>query len=582
MDKIIVIGASGHGKVIVEAIELENKYTVHGFVDSFKQEGENILGYEVLGTESIIPELVKQGVTKGVIAIGDNWIRCQMYEKIKSLSPDFEFVSVIHPSAIISNYVKIGIGSVVLPSGKINTDAIIGDFCIVNTNANLGHDSIMHNFSSLAPSTTTGGNVTIGAFSAISIGANINQNITIGQHTVIGTGSAVTRHIGDYKVAYGVPAKEIRKRKPGESYLNYISINATFKAYKIENEKGLKKYKKVLETLNNSNPFYKIELLDTSDMLTHQLSYFVLKKEDKPIIVMPFYKRKIFLEEEETEYFDVISPYGYSGPLFDKDQVDSHLIKYFWNKVDEWYKKKNVVSEFVRFSLNDNFRAYSGTLIPSLKNVKGTIVSEDQQWEAFKPKVRNNYRKAVQHQLEIVMFHNPISEEIIKDFYDIYIQTMQRNNAHSQYFHYIDYFRNFINENPDSRIIAMVYKDSIPISTELILKGEDTLYSYLGGTLSEYFYTRPNDFLKIEVLNWARNNNYKYYILGGGREDNDGLYKYKKSFFSNDEDAIYYTGRKIVNPEMYTNLVAKKSDVDQIEDVDDITKNYFPLYRQNG
>ncbi|MEW7291830.1 NeuD/PglB/VioB family sugar acetyltransferase [Aquimarina sp. 2304DJ70-9] len=580
MDKILIVGASGHAKVVADAIELMGVYEIYGFVDSFKAKGEKVLGYEVLGTEKIIPDLFTKGVTKCVIAIGDNWLRFLMYTKIKKLVPDFEFITVIHPSAIVSKYASIGKGTVVLNSGKINADAKAGDFCIINTNSSLGHDSVMKNFSSLAPSATIGGAVRIGELSAISIGATVLQNLSIGEHTVIGAGAVVTQDICDYNIAYGVPAKIIRKREMGENYFNNTCTDTRFETYMIEDDEDLEKYKTMINALNISNPFYKTELLGTSDMNVHQLCYFVLEKNNKPVVIMPFYERDILIDGQQTSYKDVISPYGYSGPLFDKEEVTLQLLQLFWEEVDQWYHKRNIVSEFVRFSLTNNYKEYSGELIPSLKNVKGVILDEEQQWNNFKPKVRNNYRKAVQENLRIEIFDAPISLEVIKDFYDIYIQTMQRINAHDQYFFYIDYFTNFISENPNSAIIAIVYKESTPISTELILKDKDTLYSYLGGTLSDYFFTRPNDFLKIEMMKWARENDYKYYVLGGGREDGDGLYKYKKSFFPNEEDIVYYTGRKIINHEIYNDLSLKRV-VKDVLDPDDIRNSYFPLYRQN-
>ncbi len=365
-----------------------------------------------------------------------------------------------------------------------------------------------------------------------------------------------------------------------EDYFNDVDIEISFDAYKIENEEDLDKYKDVLKEINNYAPFYKTELLGTTDMNKHQLHYFVLKKNESPIVVMPFYVRDILVKGKKTPYKDVTSPYGYSGPLFDVGELDTQILKRFWKEVDHWYQEKNIISEFVRFSLNENHKEYSGELIPSLKNVKGVILEEEEQWSNFKPKVRNNHRKSTQEDIQIQIFNAPISLEVIKDFYDIYIQTMQRINAHDQYFFYIDYFINFISENPDSAIIAIVYKESVPISTELILKDKNTLFSYLGGTLSEYFYTRPNDFLKIEIMKWARDNEYKYYILGGGRVDGDGLYKYKKSFFPKDEDIIYCTGRKIINQEVYKELVLEY-DITDIEEPDNIKKNHFPLYRRN-
>lgn len=219
MDKIIVIGASGHAKVIIEAIELSKSHHIHGLIDSFKPKGRKLFDYEILGTEDIIPDLRSNGITKGVIAIGDNWTRFLMYKKILSLVPDFEFIKVIHPSAVISPRVKIGAGTVILPSVTINVDAEIGKHCIVNTYASFGHEGRMDDFSSLAPGVIAGGNVKIGFCSAICLGANIIQGTRIGEHSIIGAGALVLSDVGNFKLMYGVPGTVIKSIEKGEKYL---------------------------------------------------------------------------------------------------------------------------------------------------------------------------------------------------------------------------------------------------------------------------------------------------------------------------------------------------------------------------
>ncbi len=161
MEKIVIIGASGHAKVIIETVELNKKYQIHGLIDSYKPKGAKLLGYEVLGTEILIRNLTEKGIKKGIIAIGDNWCRYTMCTKIKQIAPDFEFVTLIHPTAIISKSARIGKGTVILVSVKVNAHATIGDGCILNTNSSFGHDCILENFSSLAPGVTVGGNVTL-------------------------------------------------------------------------------------------------------------------------------------------------------------------------------------------------------------------------------------------------------------------------------------------------------------------------------------------------------------------------------------------------------------------------------------
>ena len=127
----------------------------------------------------------------------------------------------------------------------------------------------------------------------------------------------------------------------------------------------------------------------------------------------------------------------------------------------------------------------------------------------------------------------------------------------------------------------MTYLEDKPISTELIISNNDTIFAFLGGTNAAYFKYRPNDFLRVEVIKHAIEDQKKYYVLGGGRKDGDGLYKYKKSLFPKDKDVIFYTGRKIINLKAYKEIIKQKkiNEIDVI--VEDITKNYFPLYRTN-
>lgn len=217
---IIIVGSSGHAKVVIDIIEKEGTYNIVGLIDSFRQVGETSFGYQILGTEEQLPAFVETyDLYGGFIAIGDNWKRYLVAEKIKALIPRFQFITAIHPSAQIARGVEIGNGSVLMAGAIVNSDSKVGNFCILNTKSSLDHDSIMGDFSSLAPNATTGGNVSIGAFSAVSLGANIIHRKIIGKHTVIGAGSVVLNDIPDFCVAYGVPAKVIRKRREGDKYL---------------------------------------------------------------------------------------------------------------------------------------------------------------------------------------------------------------------------------------------------------------------------------------------------------------------------------------------------------------------------
>ncbi|MDD2922160.1 MAG: acetyltransferase [Anaerolineales bacterium] len=218
--KILLIGASEHAKVVMDIIEREGKYKIRGLIDTYKPAGGDVFGYKILGAEDALVTLFKSGeATGGIITIGDNWTRHLVAEKIKTLAPELNFVTAVHPSASIARGVEIGAGSVLMAGVVVNSDSKIGAHCILNTRSALDHDCAMDDFSSLAPGATIGGKVSIGAFSAISLGANIIHGITIGEQTVLGAGAVALKNIPDHCVAYGVPARVIRKRAAGERYL---------------------------------------------------------------------------------------------------------------------------------------------------------------------------------------------------------------------------------------------------------------------------------------------------------------------------------------------------------------------------
>ncbi|MGY5580766.1 acetyltransferase [Vibrio cincinnatiensis] len=220
MKNIVVIGSSGHARVIVDLIRKINEYNIVGFIDDLREPGELTLGIPVIGSESDLPNLINQYDIKGcIVAVGDNYTRKKIVDEIKKIAPSLKFFTAIHPSAIISEYVNIGQGSVVMAGAVVNSSVTIGEFCIINTRASVDHDCILSDFVSLAPNVALGGFCTIGKLSAVGIGSNLVHNVEIGENCVIGAGALVLSNIEDNVVSYGVPAKKIKSRNLGEKYL---------------------------------------------------------------------------------------------------------------------------------------------------------------------------------------------------------------------------------------------------------------------------------------------------------------------------------------------------------------------------
>ena len=212
---IIIFGAGGHANVVIDIIEKQGLYNIFGiFVDTPEMQGKSIMNYPILGN---VNDFYGSGL--GFIAVGDNFGRQVVASKIKSKDPDFKFVRLIHPAALIGKNVEIGEGTVVVGGAVINSNTRIGESCIINTNSSVDHDVVIDNFSSIAPGATVGGNCKIGKFTTVGLGSNIIQKVTIGEGSLIGAGSTVLKDVPEYVLVYGSPASIIRQREIDEKFM---------------------------------------------------------------------------------------------------------------------------------------------------------------------------------------------------------------------------------------------------------------------------------------------------------------------------------------------------------------------------
>lgn len=211
MRNIVVKGASGHAKVVIDAIEKQGGFQIVGLLDRFKAAGTRVFGYEILGQAEDLPALIeKHDIHGGVVALGDNRIRKEAVGRIEKAVPGFRFETVVHPSAAVARGVELGRGVVLLAGTVVNSDANIGAFCYLNTGATLDHESIMAPYASLSPGVVTGGLVEIGEGADICIGAILADRISVGPWSVVGAGATVLSSLPGETLAYGTPAKAVR------------------------------------------------------------------------------------------------------------------------------------------------------------------------------------------------------------------------------------------------------------------------------------------------------------------------------------------------------------------------------------
>lgn len=189
-------GASGHGKVIKEILDAQNR-AVEGFIDD-NQELEKLCGLPVLHSVGNISTII--------VSIGSNSIRKKIVEKL-----DIDFPkAAIHPSAIIAPSSLVGEGTVIMAGAVLNAEVNVGKHCIINTNTSIDHECVIDDYVHIAPHCAICGQVKIGEGTLVGVNASIIPRVKIGRWCVIGAGSVVVDDIPDGYLAYGNPCKLIR------------------------------------------------------------------------------------------------------------------------------------------------------------------------------------------------------------------------------------------------------------------------------------------------------------------------------------------------------------------------------------
>ena len=207
MKRLAILGASGHGKVVAEIAQLEGYDEIVFFDDAFSKVKKNGVWQISGNTEALITSVSE--FTGCIVAIGENSIR--LSKSILLINKGAALVNLVHPSAVISSYSQVGIGSVVMANAVINPFAQLGIACIVNTSSTIDHDCVIGDGVHISPGVNIAGAVTVGHRSWLGIGSSFKQGITIGQGTCIGAGAAVISNIGDNVTAVGLPAKEFKR-----------------------------------------------------------------------------------------------------------------------------------------------------------------------------------------------------------------------------------------------------------------------------------------------------------------------------------------------------------------------------------
>ncbi len=209
MKDIVIIGAGGFAREVAWLIEDINKkeqqWNLLGFIDdNLELQGKEINGYKVIGTIEDYQKMSNE--IYSVIAIGNGEIRKKIVEKLSNK----KYGILIHPTALISNSVKIEEGTIICSGNIITVNITIGKHVILNLANTIGHDAILKDFSTICPGVNLSGNTIIGEETTLGTGSAIIQGIKIGDKVVVGAGSVIIRDIPNNCIVVGNPGKIIK------------------------------------------------------------------------------------------------------------------------------------------------------------------------------------------------------------------------------------------------------------------------------------------------------------------------------------------------------------------------------------
>ncbi|MBK3497119.1 acetyltransferase [Viridibacillus sp. YIM B01967] len=205
---IVIIGDSGHAKVIADCIHSNPEHEIIAKLDDkynvvFEDEGL------IKGPIEHLHTLLQQTQCKVIVGIGSNRIRQKIVERL-NLSAD-TFATIIHQHAIVSPLATLASGTVIMPGAVVNVDAIIGRHCIINTNSVIEHDCIVGDFAHISPNSTLTGGVCFGKGSHLGATATVIPMQKVGDWSIIGAGSVIISEINSNVTAVGIPAKVIKR-----------------------------------------------------------------------------------------------------------------------------------------------------------------------------------------------------------------------------------------------------------------------------------------------------------------------------------------------------------------------------------
>lgn len=203
-EKLLIIGASGHGKVVADIAMKMNKWQYIAFLDD-DESIKSSMGIDVIGKSTDAIKYIKDYDL--FIGLGNNDLREIIQVNLEAKGASIPIL--VHPSAIIGKHVNLYSGTVVMAGVVINCSSSIGKGCIINTSSTVDHDNFIEDYVHISPGSHLAGTVKVGRKSWLGIGSVIINNISIAKDVQIGAGAIVVKNLTEAGIYVGNPAKRL-------------------------------------------------------------------------------------------------------------------------------------------------------------------------------------------------------------------------------------------------------------------------------------------------------------------------------------------------------------------------------------
>lgn len=587
--RLYVYGASGHGRVVAE-MAARAGFKVLGFVDDDEgKSGESLAGLPVCCWS--IDELTRRAREEDagvIVGIGDNWIRKLIFERI--LRGGIRLATVIAPSAVVFDSVKVGAGSFVAAGSVITTDTRIGRNVIVNTAASIDHDCVIGDHAHISPGAHLGGTVAVGEGTHVGIGCAVRNNLTIGSWALLGAGAAVVADIESGVVAYGVPARPVRPtrtREPGYS----VSVHANRSSPTVRPLQPVDSCCALLTPSDRTwsdlhvrgrgDPYQLPEYAAVEARRVGGEARALAVVEGDNFLLMPLVVRRVPAElTDGRTILDAVSPYGTPGFLV--GCAPSARTEWTMRAMTVGLRhlaKAGVCAVFARLH---PLMQESVDVLRTLGEIvdQGSTVWMDLTWDdaSYTDHLRENHRRVLKR-LERLGARASVCSvgDRLVEFREMYRETMEDVNAADWYFFSEGYFRDLVGSLGDAARLVTVELDGRVVSGSIFLHSNGIVEYYLGATLRAARGLAPSRLVFDFARSYFKHVGAHVLHLGGGLAGApDSLFNFKAGF--SPLRGRFATWRVVTDRPRFDEVCGVWRDRVGAGAVD--LRAYFPPYRQ--